>query len=48
MARTPRRDRVFAALLRLFPSEFRGDFGDELRADFEDQETAARTASKSR
>ena len=46
MARTPMRDRVFAALLRLFPSEFRGDFGDELRADFEDQEAAARTASR--
>ena len=46
MARTPTRDRVFAALLRLFPSEFRGDFGDELRADFEDQEAAARTASR--
>jgi hypothetical protein len=42
MARTPTRDRVFAALLRLFPSEFRGDFGDELRADFEDQEAATR------
>jgi hypothetical protein len=46
MGRTPTRDRVFAALLRLFPSEFRGDFGDELRADFEDQEAAARTASR--
>ena len=46
MGRTPMRDRVFAALLRLFPSEFRGDFGDELRADFADQEAAARTASR--
>jgi putative ABC transport system permease protein len=45
MAHSRRRDRVFAGLLKLFPSEFRGDFGDELRADFNDQEAAARRAS---
>jgi putative ABC transport system permease protein len=30
-------DRLFRALLRLFPSEFRGDFGDGMAADFDDQ-----------
>jgi predicted permease len=30
-------DRVFQALLRLFPREFRGDFGEQMAADFEDQ-----------
>ena len=30
-------DRLFRALLRLFPSEFRGDFGDEMSADFRDE-----------
>ncbi len=39
-----RSDRVFGALLRLFPSEFRGDFGDQMSADFQDrhQEVAHR------
>jgi putative ABC transport system permease protein len=29
--------RLFRALLRLFPAEFRGDFGDQMTADFDDQ-----------
>ena len=37
MTREPLADRLFRALLRLFPSEFRGDFGDEMSADFRDQ-----------
>ncbi len=38
-----RPDRVFRLLLRLFPSEFRGDYGDQMVADFRDQhEDAAR------
>jgi putative ABC transport system permease protein len=37
MARPPFYERLFRALLRLFPSEFRGDFGEEMTADFRDQ-----------
>ena len=37
MNREPLGDRLFRAVLRLFPSEFRGDFGDEMSADFRDQ-----------
>src|SRR6266508_2931700 len=37
MSRAPFHDRLFRWLLRLFPSEFRGDFGDDMRADFNDQ-----------
>jgi predicted permease len=29
--------RLLRALLRLFPAEFRGDFGEQMAADFEDQ-----------
>ena len=29
--------RLYRALLRLFPAEFRGDFGDQMTADFDDQ-----------
>src|SRR5919204_1743583 len=32
-----RSTRLFRALLRLFPSEFRGDFGDDMTATFTDQ-----------
>ena len=32
-----RADRFFRCLLRLFPAEFRGDFGDEMAATFSDQ-----------
>ncbi|HLG53727.1 MAG TPA: ABC transporter permease [Vicinamibacterales bacterium] len=37
MARPPFYERLFRALLRLFPSEFRGDFGEDMTADFRDQ-----------
>jgi putative ABC transport system permease protein len=37
MARPPLYERVYRALLALFPSEFRGDFGDAMTADFRDQ-----------
>src|SRR5882672_9368109 len=30
-------DRLFKRLLRLFPAEFRGDFGDDMAATFNDQ-----------
>src|SRR6187399_3279394 len=33
--------RVYAALLRLFPQEFRGDFGDQMTEDFRDQREEA-------
>src|SRR2546430_218275 len=33
-----RADRIFKRLLRLFPSEFRGDFGDDMAATFHDQQ----------
>src|SRR2546427_8651174 len=32
-----RAERIFRALLRLFPAEFRGDFGDDMAATFTDQ-----------
>ncbi len=32
-----RADRIFRRLLRLFPSDFRGDFGDDMAATFSDQ-----------
>src|SRR5215831_10994548 len=32
-----RADRWFRRLLRLFPSDFRGDFGDDMAATFRDQ-----------
>ena len=37
MDRLPPPDRAFSWLLWLYPREFRGDFGDEMRADFLDQ-----------
>ena len=39
-----RADRIFKRLLRLFPAEFRGDFGEEMAETFRDQrrETLAR------
>ncbi len=33
----PRYARLFRALLKLFPADFRGDFGDAMAADFHDQ-----------
>ena len=41
MAKDSPGDRLFRALLRLFPSEFRGDFGEEMSADFRDQRLEA-------
>src|SRR5712692_2509859 len=32
-----RADRIFRALLRLFPADFRGDFGEDMSATFSDQ-----------
>src|SRR5712692_3149822 len=32
-----RADRIFRALLRLFPADFRGDFGDDMATTFTDQ-----------
>jgi hypothetical protein len=32
-----RADRIFRRLLRLFPADFRGDFGDDMAATFNDQ-----------
>ena len=42
-----RGDRIFRRLLRLFPAEFRSDFGDDMTRTFEDQrdEAAARGGS---
>jgi putative ABC transport system permease protein len=37
MARPPFYERAYRALLSLFPSEFRGDFGEAMTADFRDQ-----------
>jgi len=37
-----RPERWFRLLLRLFPSEFRGDFGDQMAEDFRDQHEDAR------
>ena len=43
MPTPPLHERLYRAILRLFPREFRGDFGDEMAADFSDQrEEAAR------
>jgi predicted permease len=41
----PLSDRIHRALLRLFPAEFRGDFGEEMAEDFRDQR---RDAARSR
>lgn len=38
---TNRAERVFRRLLRLFPADFRGDFGDDMAATFTDQRRAA-------
>jgi hypothetical protein len=37
MPRQSFHDRLFRLLLKLFPAEFRGDFGDNMAADFHDQ-----------
>ena len=38
--RGSRAERLFRRLLRLFPAEFRGDYGDEMAATFRDQRRA--------
>ena len=38
--RGSRAERVFRRLLRLFPAEFRGDYGDDMAATFRDQRRA--------
>src|SRR5438874_1168457 len=35
--RMSRAERLFRRLLRLFPADFRGDFGDDMAATFNDQ-----------
>src|SRR6476469_4434115 len=37
-------ERLFRALLRLFPADFRGDFGDGMADDFRDQRADASSA----
>ncbi|HEY0871912.1 MAG TPA: ABC transporter permease [Vicinamibacterales bacterium] len=37
MPRAPLHDRLYRVLLRLFPREFRGDFGQQMLDDFRDQ-----------
>jgi putative ABC transport system permease protein len=47
MSGSPRRDRLYRCFLKLFPREFRGDFGEQMLDDFRDQhEEAARTGSR--
>jgi putative ABC transport system permease protein len=41
-----RADRLFRLLLRVFPSEFRGDFGDEMSAVFRDERADAAAAGR--
>jgi putative ABC transport system permease protein len=44
MAKPSLHDRLFHALLALFPGEFRGDFGEQMADDFRDQRTDAVTS----
>lgn len=46
MNRIPFRQRLFRVLLRLFPSEFRGDFGPEMTQAFEDERRDAAAAGR--
>jgi putative ABC transport system permease protein len=46
MPRRSRREGLFGWLLRLFPAEFRGDFGTEMAADFQDQRADAAVAGR--
>ena len=39
-------ERVFRALLRIFPADFRGDFGDDMTADFRDQRDEAASTGR--
>jgi putative ABC transport system permease protein len=44
MRTRPWHERLFRALLRLFPAEFRADFGDAMAEDFHDQHADAASA----
>ena len=41
MPQPPIAERLFRALLRVFPAEFRGDYGDQMTDDFRDQHADA-------
>lgn len=43
MAKTPWSVRIYQALLRLFPAEYRGDFGHDMTEDFREQYVDARS-----
>lgn len=45
--RSPLHDRLFRALLTLFPREFRGDFGEQMLDDFRDQRHDAERQGRS-
>ncbi len=45
--RKPLAERLYHLLLRLFPSEFRGDFGDEMSSVFRDERAEAATSGRS-
>src|SRR5688572_6348848 len=46
MATSSWHERLYRALLRIFPAEFRGDFGDEMADDFQQQRLEAATGGK--
>jgi hypothetical protein len=46
MAGRPLHDRLYRALLKLFPREFRGDFGDQMAEDFNDQRADAAASGR--
>jgi putative ABC transport system permease protein len=46
MAGPPLHDRLYRALLKLFPREFRGDFGDQMVDDFRDQREDAAVSGR--
>jgi hypothetical protein len=46
MPRRSRRGGLFGWLLRLFPAEFRGDFGNEMATDFQEQHADAAAAGR--
>src|SRR5687767_5187222 len=41
MVRRPWHERIYRALLRVLPSEFRGDFGESMTEDFKEQRADA-------
>lgn len=46
MATSSRHDRIYRALLRLFPREFRGDFREQMEEDFREQREDASPAGR--